>query len=756
METRLILSYTHFSLNSNSQRGRMKLITKIHKEIKVSEKYAHMNHHFNYGIVRVNKYTDSIKLTASKKTSFDPFIGSIEGRFDESSNSYIYFIQLKYKGETVDEKTIINQSPLKLHMQQSDFLEYQNADVPIDLISTEREHADRWYPFRLTYEDGLLSFTDPEGSGYSHSHRVKTTTIEQVPALNIFIKLYTSDWYDSDLKSNTSSLNNLIYQLTNTIDELKGANNRYIEVRSKLEAGEKLETSFSMTQIRFQIHILYHNLDILLNGFDDNVSEMFKRLERGRSRRNDRMLNSLNMLYQIRDCCKELFLRVDNDVDWVIDHMDKLFQLDLHQSHMSRIRNIFIGIERRYHPLDNPLQRYFEKKFNLDTVIESIKNVIRRDQNELETCFWRSAGYSNHQVSRLFNVLLSAKMNQHLTVHLKGHEISAQSSIQKCVELKNYTILFSDKIMKIVRRSDSFSKCTNLKNTSLKWSNSVHHVYATNTIWFLCRSADFEEDVYFKLIKISFTDETIQKGLQKFDLVHNISQNYYPSIDFYEDKVFFLSRIKPDNLLCIYRVLESGDKLELVKSVTIKDLLIAAKVEDPEVRRLPSPFTASDRVLIGNWQSILVRYAFDTKVNGVTAFRNNTELILYDIESQKVQVLDVEVFSPESRTYRDYARPYTTSLFKSFTDKLFAFSYRIRPVNYCLHGVFRKKIVTYIDWKGDKSMKDNLNKRFFTKNSQNNSLFANVIDGYIGLWCLYRSKDGGTVVLRHNKLRIVV
>lgn len=188
METRLILSYAHFKKNNNRQMGRLKFIMSRAKNLNVLDRFKPVSHIFQFTISRCSKYYDGIRVLAHKHVGLDLTENILEGEI-LPDGTYQYCFKVKYRGNLLIDNKISFPRPMSLSDEKlCDSFNYPDLQHP-DGAFVDKVHADKWYPFKISVKDSLLSFTDPQGTGLSYGYRCKGETIEDLAMMMVLRKI---------------------------------------------------------------------------------------------------------------------------------------------------------------------------------------------------------------------------------------------------------------------------------------------------------------------------------------------------------------------------------------------------------------------------------------------------------------------------------------------------------------------------------------------------------------------------------------
>ena len=164
METRLILSYTHFSLNNNSRRGRLSLDGKSRKTYDILDSMKGIYPKCNFMMAQEGKFNPGIRLTTltGGNSSHDPSHIIVQG-VKAAEGKYEYEVSIEMDDKLVVEKKFESSQPLKLDALQLVLAAVCGTESIKKLTPAE---ADVHYPFRMVYHDGVVRYVELDDIGY--------------------------------------------------------------------------------------------------------------------------------------------------------------------------------------------------------------------------------------------------------------------------------------------------------------------------------------------------------------------------------------------------------------------------------------------------------------------------------------------------------------------------------------------------------------------------------------------------------------
>ena len=490
--------------------------------------------------------------------------------------------------------------------------------------------ADRWYPFRLTYEDGLLSFTDPEGSGYSHSYFSQHTTIEHLTtglaSSEVMLLDRYFDWRSRSLSYSVVGL--MMSPLRTVLRKVQSQYNEMTEYNNALGNIHPVQIS-SFLNLKISLKASLMNEPVLLKCFGDKLKSLVMKWENNTRQKSKMLLGSLRIRAKVMDLIRDVVRLLEENSKDAFGKLEELFLVTISEQDMDRLLNIITSIYKKKNQSksgDRLSKAFIE--INGDGFMKDRVNILRSTTNpQLRMPCWRM---QNFNPQTLLELVLHERANnsRHFEPFRLKNSLNRMSGTltdkQNTLTLKGFSFHYNSNQSykyEVERHMDRTS--FELSSAQLGYSlSSLVHVNRQKNELIMFGTSQKKGDGFKKVIvRLKISEELFARKEIQAETLISLETTIHPCVGYYDEKIYVLSfqDFKP-----MFRVYKSSGANELIS--TLFPLLRSESGEPPIeisdyfINKRIRGYNGESVSMIVNYKCALINLEYLNEKNDITYF----------------------------------------------------------------------------------------------------------------------------------------
>jgi len=609
MEIYLLKSNTHFAASLGSRSGRLQSIPSKNKFTDVLGVFTDIESFLRVNLKGSGMSAGSCQLSTSlNNLPFSPVAVRLEAEKVEESN-YRYKVSVGCHGKIYAQKILDCELPLCFRNMNP--LQWESDLQKLYCKPEEKEMNERsLIPLQVEYNDRLITFTDPLGSGYYQTNVSIGYDQSSLAFMAVMNRIrYNLNSTDDKLNSRRFQLATHLYVLNSMFESSKSRINQLDKIKRDKGRDISLAEVSNIEKARSDLLQWSLTAKLLLRADSERASTLLRRYQNSKKLTQQRMFATISSYYDmLRQIADFSFEESKDNPSVLLNQFVRISKLEISPKDLNRIKNFITDICKTAHPLDRSVFNVLLQLGSRDMLDRCDRMREAASQHGMVN-IWRAQGNVDSCMIKFANSLLGDQCSWVCTPKPNGSFVMKKTKFTCAIPIKNYMLTgYADQI-EVFGQNDIHPRfCKNIIGIIEIYSfvgldHSHKHVFVM--------AKDVDSQYYStSLMKISI-DSLLSEQSEPVvaKRVHHFGATIKTEIDINDEIITALTQVDSKNTLLIIR--SDGEEDKLVRSARFIDLI--EPIEDQSFmnefdRNLNLPFGFAN--LVSNGNEVLIRFSY--------------------------------------------------------------------------------------------------------------------------------------------------